>query len=209
MRMFLKAASVFPLRRHLLILVVAAVVPVLVFATIMVIVFGRGERASTERGLRDTTRALTLAVDREIETSMKALEALAASLYLDRDDYNAFERHAGRVLPTQPWWRAIVLTDARGEVILRTARIGARGGRASLAGRPYFVEMTRRLQPALSHALVDAAEALGQGRAPTHTASAVSEVNRLAAALEAAARDRDRFERALRDNEAQLRAIFL
>src|SRR5919108_718018 len=75
MRMFLKAASVFPLRRHLMMLVVAAIVPVLVFATIMVIVFGRGERASTERGLRDTTRALTLAVDREIETSMKALGA--------------------------------------------------------------------------------------------------------------------------------------
>src|SRR5205823_13567535 len=87
---------VFPLRRHLLMLVVAAVVPVLVFATVMVIVFGRGERASTERGLRDTTRALTLAVDREIETSMKALEALAASLHLDRDEYNTFERHAGR-----------------------------------------------------------------------------------------------------------------
>src|SRR5919108_9137 len=369
MRMFLKAASVFPLRRHLMMLVVAAIVPVLVFATIMVIVFGRGERASTERGLRDTTRALTLAVDREVETSIKALEALAASLHLDHDDYNMFERHAGRVLPTQPWWRAIVLTDARGEVIMRTARVGARGTRASLAGRPYFVEMTRRLQPALSDvlvdrttgaptveivvpvirngrlryglaanlepaalsgflasqslpsdwmgtiidrdgfvvarsrtpetwlgrpagallgrlegragwtrgvdadgvaayaaysrsaftgwtvaiavpaetvdaplrgslllavggglavllggallalivgrriarpilALVDAAEALGQGRAPTHTASAVSEVNRLAAALEAAARDRDRFERALRDNEAQLRAVF-
>ena len=90
------AVSAFALRRHLLILVVAAVVPVLVFATIMVVVFGRGERASTERGLRDTTRALTLAVDREIETSIKALEALAASLHLDRDDYNAFERHAGR-----------------------------------------------------------------------------------------------------------------
>src|SRR5205823_5252862 len=126
-----------------------------VFATVMVIVFGRGERASTERGLRDTTRALTLAVDREIETSMKALEALAASLHLDRDEYNTFERHAGRVLPTQPWWRAIVLTDARGEVILRTARVGARGTRASLAGRPYFVDMTRRLQPALSDVLVD------------------------------------------------------
>ena len=102
MRMSVEPAVwTFALRRHLLILVVAAVVPVLVFATIMVVVFGRGERASTERGLRDTTRALTLAVDREIETSIKALEALAASLHLDRDDYNAFERHAGRVMPTR------------------------------------------------------------------------------------------------------------
>ncbi len=363
------AVSAFALRRHLLILVVAAVVPVLVFATIMVVVFGRGERASTERGLRDTTRALTLAVDREIETSIKALEALAASLHLDRDDYNAFERHAGRVMPTQPWWRAVVLTDPSGEVVLRSARVGAAGTRASLAGRPYFREMTRTLRPALSdvlldrttgvptiaivvpvirngrlrnglaadlepaalsrflasqnlppdwtgtiidrdgfvvarsrvpetwlgrpagallgglegHAgwirgvdadgvtayaaysrspftgwtvaigvpaetvdaplrgslllavagglavllggallalivgrriarpilgLVEAAEALGQGRAPAYAASAVTEVNRVAGALQSAAQERDRFEHALRDSETQLRAIF-
>src|SRR5262249_19064931 len=98
------AASMSPLRRHLLLLLLAAMVPVLVYATVMVVAFGRGERASTERGLRGTTRALTLAVDREIETSIKALEALAASLHLDTDDYNTFERHAGRVLPTQPGW---------------------------------------------------------------------------------------------------------
>jgi PAS domain S-box-containing protein len=362
-------AATYSLRRHLLILVVAAVVPVLLFATTMVIVFGRGERASMERGLRDTTRALTLAVDREIETSMKALEVLAASLHLDTDDLKAFDRHAARVLVTQPWWRAVVLTDPRGDVVLRTARAGAAGTRTSLAGRPSFREMARTLRPALSDVLVDrttgaptiaiivpvapggrlryglaadvepaalsrflasqalpfdwtgtvvdrdgfvvarsrtpeawlgrpagallaglegragwirgvdaegvaaytayarspftgwtvaigvpaatvdaplrgslllavaggiavllggallaivvgrriarpilalveAAEALGRGRAPAHTASAVSEVNRLAAALETAARDRDRFERALRDSEAQLRAIF-
>src|SRR5690242_2370666 len=363
------SAATYSLRRHLLILVVAAVVPVLLYATTMVIVFGRGERASTERGLRDTTRALTLAVDREIETSIKALEVLAASLHLDADDLKAFERHAGRVLATQPWWRAVVLTDPRGEIVLRTARAGAAGTRASLAGRPSFREMARTLRPALSDVLVDrttgaptiaivvpvahggrlryglaadvepaalsrflgsqdlpsdwtgtvidrdgfvvarsrtpetwlgrpagallagldgragwvrgvdsdgvaayaayarspftgwtvaigvpastvdaplrgslllavagglavlvggallavvvgrriarpilrlveAAEALGQGRALTPTASAVTEVNRLAAALETAARERDRFERALRDSEAQLRAIF-
>jgi PAS domain S-box-containing protein len=300
---------------------------------------------------------------------MKALEALAASLHLDRDDYNAFERHAGRVLPTQPWWRAVVLTDPSGEVVLRSARVGAAGTRASLAGRPYFREMTRTQRPALSdvlldrttgvptiaivvpvirngrlrhglaadlepaalsrflasqdlppdwtgtiidrdgfvvarsrvpetwlgrpagallgglegHAgwirgvdadgvaayaaysrspftgwtvaigvpaetvdpplrgslllavagglavllggallalivgrrvarpilsLVEAAEALGQGRAPAHTASTVTEVNRVAGALQSAARERDRFEHALRDSETQLRAIF-
>jgi PAS domain S-box-containing protein len=363
------AASTSPLRRHLLLLVVAAVVPVLVYATIMVVAFGRGERASTERGLRGTTRALTLAVDREIETSIKALEALAASLHLDTDDYNMFERHAGRVLATQPGWRAVILIDARGEVIMRTSRVGAIGARTSLAGRPYFKEMKELLRPALSDVLLDratgaptiaivvpvvrggrlrhgvavdlepaalsrflssqnlppdwtgtimdregfvvarsrvpetwlgrpagallgglegnagwirgvdvdgvpayaaysrsaftgwtvaiavpaktvdaplrsslllataggllvllggallalivgrriarpilrlvkVAEALGQGRAAAPTASAVTEVNHLAAALEAAARERDRFERALRDSEAQLRAIF-
>src|SRR5262249_6199796 len=156
MRMSVEAAApTSPLRRHLLLLVVAGIVPVLVYATIMVVIFGRGERWSTERGLRGTTRALTLAVDREIETSIKALETLAASLHLDTDDYNMFERHAGRVLLTQPGWRAVILTDARGAVILRTSRVGVVGARASLADRPYLRGMTQRLRPALSDVLLD------------------------------------------------------
>ena len=362
-------SAALPLRRHLVLLVVAAVVPVVVFTTIVLAVFARGERASTERGLRDTTRALTLAVDREIETSIKALQVLAASLHLDADDYAAFERHSARVLPTQPWWRMVVLADAHGDVVRTSARGGGVVTHASLAGRPYFREMQRTLRPALSAVLLDratgaptlaivvpvvrdgrlrgglgadlepaalsqfvaaqnlpsdwtgtiidrdgfvlarsrapetwigrpagtllgalagdagwtrgvdadgvvayaahsrsattgwtvaigvpaeavdaplrsslllaiggglavllggaalaalvgrriarpilglvqAAEALGQGRTLTRTASAVTEVNRLAAALETAAGERGRFERALRDSEAQLRAIF-
>ncbi|HEV8586769.1 MAG TPA: ATP-binding protein [Methylomirabilota bacterium] len=357
------------MRRHLVTLVVAAVVPVVVFATIMVVVFGRGERASTERGLRDTTRALTLAVDREIESSIKALQALAGSLDLDTDDYAAFAHHAGRVMPTQPSWRMISLADPRGDVLVTSPRGGGTAAHAALGRRSYFLEMTRTRKPVLSDVLVDratgaptiaiavpvirdgrlryaiaadlepaalsrfvaaqhlpeawtgtiidrdgfvvarsrapeawigrpagtllgglvgdagwtrgvdvdgvdayaahsrsastgwtvaigvpaasvdaplrrslmlglggglvvllggaalaalvgrriarpilalveAAEALGQGRALVPTASAVTEVNRLAAALEAAARERDRFERALRASETQMRAIF-
>jgi len=53
-----------PLRRQLITLVVVAVVPMLVFAFVMVALLGRQERRSTEQGLRDGTRALTLAIDR-------------------------------------------------------------------------------------------------------------------------------------------------
>jgi len=49
------ASPAFALRRHLVTLVVAAVAPVVVFATIMVVVFGRGERASTDS---QTSRAV-------------------------------------------------------------------------------------------------------------------------------------------------------
>jgi PAS domain S-box-containing protein len=152
-----QSSSAFALRRHLVILVVAAVAPVVIFATIMVVVFGRGERASTERGLRETARALTLAVDREVETSIKALEALAASPYLDTDDYAAFARHAARVLPTQPWWRVIILTDARGGVIFTSGRAGALPNHPPLSGDEHFVEMARTLRPALSDVLRDRA----------------------------------------------------
>jgi hypothetical protein len=149
------SSSARPLRQHLMTLVVVAVVPVLVFAMIMVVVFDRGERASTERGLRDTTRALALAVDRELETSIKALEALAASLHLDTADLKDFSRHVARVMPTQPWWRAIFLTDPRGEVLLSTAPSRGIGIDAALPTRPHFHEMTRTLRPTFSDLIVD------------------------------------------------------
>src|SRR5262249_35403637 len=156
MRMSVEAAApTSPLRRHLLLLVVAGIVPVLVYATIMVVIFGRGERWSTERGLRGTTRALTLAVDREIETSIKALETLAASLHLDTDDYNMFERHAGRVLLTQPGWRAVTPNNARGNVIPRTYPLGPFRTRTSLARGPRFREVTQGLRGTLSEVLLD------------------------------------------------------
>jgi hypothetical protein len=82
-----------PLRRQLITLVVVAVVPMLLFAFLMVALFGRLERRATERGLQEVSRALTLAVDREVETSIKALEALAGSLHLDAGDLASFSEH--------------------------------------------------------------------------------------------------------------------
>ena len=72
------------------------------------------ERRTTERGLQDVGRALTLAVDREIETSLRSLEALAASPQLDTGDVRSFYDHVQRVVPWQPRWRAVLLADGHG-----------------------------------------------------------------------------------------------
>ena len=45
-------------------LTLGAFVPLLVFSVLMVVLFSRQERTVMERGLRDTTRALSLAVER-------------------------------------------------------------------------------------------------------------------------------------------------
>jgi len=70
----------------------------------MVVMFTRQERAAVERGARDTARALSLAVDRDLLRSMTALEALATSKALDTGELRGFEREARRVLPTQDGW---------------------------------------------------------------------------------------------------------
>jgi hypothetical protein len=59
--------------------VLTSTVPLLIFAAVMTTLFERQQRASVERGLRDTARALTVAVDHELFASISVLQALAAS----------------------------------------------------------------------------------------------------------------------------------
>jgi PAS domain S-box-containing protein len=147
--------SATPLRRQLITLVVVAVVPMLLFAFAMVALLGRLERRATERGLQDVSRALTLAVDRELATSLKALEALAASLHLDTADLASFADHVRRVVPTQPRWRAILLANAGGTVHVVSTQRGDRPGGRSIADREYFKELVATRKPVFSGLIVD------------------------------------------------------
>ncbi|MEK7229379.1 MAG: hypothetical protein AAB154_04975, partial [Candidatus Binatota bacterium] len=78
------------LRSHLIILVVAALLPVLIFAGVMIVLFDRQQRATVESRLVDTTRALSLAVDGEVASWVSTLQALGVSKYLDSGDLSAF-----------------------------------------------------------------------------------------------------------------------
>jgi PAS domain S-box-containing protein len=141
----------------LITLVVVAVVPMLLFAFSMVALFGRLERRATERGLQDVSRALTLAVDRELETSLRALEALAASLELDAADLGGFYEHLQRVVPTQPRWRAVLLTDANGAIqLVSTQPLGSTAGR-SIGDREYFKELVATRRPVFSGLILERA----------------------------------------------------
>ena len=61
------------LRSHLLALVVVTLVPVLVFSVALVVALARHEREAVERGSRETARALSVAVDQQIEGAIAAL----------------------------------------------------------------------------------------------------------------------------------------
>ena len=68
-----------PIWFHLMGLVFAFVIPILRFGTIVAVLFERQHRASRERSLRDTARALTVAVDHELISSLSTLQALVTS----------------------------------------------------------------------------------------------------------------------------------
>jgi signal transduction histidine kinase len=110
------------LRSHLYLLVGTIAVPLVVFASLVVFLFHDREDRAIERGLRDTARGFTLAIDREIEKSISTLQALATSDHLDARDFRGVYEVAQRVRAAHPTWPSIMLTDHTGQVIFSLHR---------------------------------------------------------------------------------------
>ena len=124
------------LRSHLIALVVAALVPVLGFSALVIRDNTRLQLAVTERGMRETAHAVARTIDKELETAVTALEALAESQSLDTADLPRFHALGQRVAHTQGWL-GILLFDADGRGLLHTSfplgsRLPSTGHRGAL-----------------------------------------------------------------------------
>jgi len=105
------------------VLVLAAVVPLLIFTVVFVREDLEERRALLSRGLRETARALSLAVDREVNTSLAVLETLAASRYLDAGDLKAFHEFCVTTLEAEGRKNArIILFDPTGQQVINTSK---------------------------------------------------------------------------------------
>lgn len=108
------------LRSHLITALAATILPLLVIASVALIVIAQTQESVTERGLRETARALALTVDGMFETSIAALSVLARSPHLESGDLAAFYEHAAAV--RRPEWKAVFLLDATGQELLTLLR---------------------------------------------------------------------------------------
>jgi signal transduction histidine kinase/ActR/RegA family two-component response regulator len=108
------------LRSHLVVLVLAALVPVLGFAALVVRDNSRLQLAITERGMRETAHAVARTVDKELETAVTALETLAESQSLIAADLPRFHALSQRLVPVQGWL-SILLFDTEGRGLMHTA----------------------------------------------------------------------------------------
>ena len=72
------------LRSHLVALVLVALVPVLGFAALVIRENARLQLAATERVMRQTAQAVARTVDKELESAITRVQALAESDYLRR-----------------------------------------------------------------------------------------------------------------------------
>ena len=102
------------LNSYLTRLIVGALGPLLLFSIFMMVLFARAEQDNRKRGLESTARALMLAVDQELKSSVTTLEALATSEPLDVGAVNVFRAVATRILQTQDGWRSLTLFDPKG-----------------------------------------------------------------------------------------------
>jgi signal transduction histidine kinase/ActR/RegA family two-component response regulator len=109
------------LRTHLFLLTVVTVVPVVLFAAGLIVYHTQLERTSVERGMRDTARALALALDRDIGDIKNGVETLAASRHLDAPaDLRRFYDEAATVSKSFGGWA--VLSEPSGQQALNTSR---------------------------------------------------------------------------------------
>ena len=108
------------LRRHLLVLAVAGVLPLALLAGAGLLSIFEQQRNDAQRKALEITRALATAVESELSRTLSSLHVLASSNALDRGDISSFDALARRNLAVQPEWRAITLADAQGQVLTNT-----------------------------------------------------------------------------------------
>jgi PAS domain S-box-containing protein len=110
------------LRWYVLALVGLTLVPLALVATVVVWWAHRDERTDLEQGLLERARALAVAVDREVETSVAALEGLATANELDTGNLKPFYEQARRAKEMHARWLSVILIGPSGQQLLNLLR---------------------------------------------------------------------------------------
>ena len=106
------------LRSQLLLLALATLIPMALFAAAVTVMLVERERDAFQRGAIERVRALLTAVDTELSGSATTLEALAVLPAFDRGDLEGFRHEAERIVGTQRGWLNIVVTNPAGEHLM-------------------------------------------------------------------------------------------
>lgn len=106
------------IRTRLLLLAVAGILPLAAMSGWALLALTYQQRAQVEQAGLEIARALSTAVDTELQHSTLALEAIATAL--QGVGVAAFREPARRVVLSQPTWWALVLHDPAGTPVLHT-----------------------------------------------------------------------------------------
>jgi signal transduction histidine kinase len=107
---------------YLVALVMLAVIPLMLIAGLLTWRQSVLQRDAFERSLLQTAQALSVAVDRQLQSESVMLETLAQSPLLDSADFAAFHALCARVIKGQRQGVFISLFDAEGRQLFNTLR---------------------------------------------------------------------------------------
>src|SRR5688572_15014751 len=110
------------LRRRLLLLVAAGILPLAAMAGLALLALWEGQRRQAERSGIEVTRALATAVDAELGRSAAVLQAIVLGPALDVGDVKRYHATLSRILDTRPDWVTITLADASGRQLANARR---------------------------------------------------------------------------------------
>ena len=105
------------LRGIVVALTLSIVLPLGVLSVVSIQRTWRRQLANVDRQNIATARAISVAVDTQIETTTAALDVFGALHALDVPDLAAFDSLARRLIVRQPNWSALLLADLNGRVI--------------------------------------------------------------------------------------------
>ncbi|MCC6534763.1 MAG: PAS domain S-box protein [Burkholderiales bacterium] len=114
----------------LAVLVIAASLPVTLLTFGLLLRSWDEQIGLAERQNVKTARAVSIALDQEIESAIAALNVLANLDVFDDWQLPRFRDAALRLLGQRPGWLGLVLADASGRVLINTAYPSAAGGNA-------------------------------------------------------------------------------
>ena len=110
------------LRAQLVLLTVATLLPIVILTVVIAVFLARREQETLQRGATERTLALLTAVDKQLESSIKTLAALATARRLETDDLKGFHEQLVRVLESQPDWVTVNLGRPSGEQVLNASQ---------------------------------------------------------------------------------------
>jgi signal transduction histidine kinase len=114
------------LRTLLAVLVLVTTLPVAAFAGWLISRWSAQQQALIERQNIEQARAILVAVDKEVESTIASLNVLAAIDEIDAADKANFVRIATRILELHPGWHSVRLIDNSLEAVASTST--AQGG---------------------------------------------------------------------------------
>ena len=141
------------IRASLFRMVGLAAIPVVLFSIAVGTWDAMNSRRAVERGVQDTARALSLAVDREIAAWRGALHALSVSTRIDQGDFAAFRAQAQEVSSRYGGWIAMI--DRNGRQVINT--LEPPGAALSRSSAEWVTEVFATGRPVVSDLFTESA----------------------------------------------------